>query len=76
MVTTTCAGTYPLIFNNGIWESLSPTSTASWTQEPFPAGGPNGVVALATTAGVNGWVLDNVATLWRRVDQSTLSLGR
>lgn len=78
MVTPICAGTFLLIFNNGNWESgnLSPTSTTSWAQEPFPSPGPNGVIALASTGvtnGPNGLVLDNSAVLWRRVDQSTFT---
>jgi hypothetical protein len=76
-MTIPCAGTFLLIFNNSLWESadLTPTSTASWTQEPFPAtGAPKGATALGTGAGVAGWVLDGTslpAPLWRRVDQNT-----
>ena len=48
---------YLLIFGDTLYESADLSGT-SWVSAPFPPGGPNGVIALATGAGVNGWVLD------------------
>ena len=70
MAATSFYVAYLLIFNNNVYESTDSSAT-SWTQEPFPAGGPNGVYALGTGANVKGWVLDNRAVLWRRMDKST-----
>lgn len=65
-------GTYLLVFNNTLYESADSSGT-SWVQEPFPAGGPQGITALGTVGGT-AWILDSVAPptpLWLRVDKNT-----
>lgn len=63
---------YLLVVDGVLYES-SDLSGKAWVQEPFPAGGPNGVIALATGASANGWVFDRGAALWRRTDQRTFT---
>lgn len=66
-------GTFLLIFNNTVYESADSSGT-SWVQEPFPGTvAPNGVLALATTVVVSGWVFDSTAALWSRADQTKFS---